>query len=135
MGESDVPDGWVGVIRWNASGEIGFQQKKVAPPSAASKARKIQTWEGLIGGWASATVLGAALHFITPFGPWEAALVALAINMLGFCGGLVMSASKRSRGIRDWAHLIEGHGSMLDWLDSVVLPAPVFFHLTRIGWT
>jgi phosphatidate cytidylyltransferase len=31
--------------------------------------------------------------------------------------------------------MIEGHGGMLDRLDSVVFAAPVFFYLTRYGWT
>ena len=40
---------------------------------------------------------------------------------MGFFGGLVMSAIKRDRGVKDWGHMIEGHGGMLDRLDSVVL--------------
>jgi len=43
----------------------------------------------------------------------------------------VMSAIKRSRGIKDWSQLIEGHGGMLDRMDSLCFSAPVFFHLTR----
>ncbi len=30
--------------------------------------------------------------------------------------------------------MIEGHGGMLDRLDSVVFSAPVFFHLIRFWW-
>jgi len=62
---------------------------------------------------------------------WQAALMAFLIASLGFLGGLVMSAIKRDRGIKDWSHLIEGHGGMLDRLDSLCFSAPVFFHLTR----
>jgi phosphatidate cytidylyltransferase len=104
-------------------------RRKVAPTISPSK-----TWEGLIGGVASATALGAALYWITPFGPLEAALMALAANTMGVLGGFAMSAIKRSRGIKDWGNLIEGHGGMLDRLDSMVFAAPVFFHLTRAGW-
>jgi phosphatidate cytidylyltransferase len=103
---------------------------RVAPALSPSK-----TWEGLIGGVASATALGAALFWITPFDPWQAALMALAINGMGFCGGLAMSAIKRDRGVKDWGQMIDGHGGMLDRLDSVAFAAPVFFHLTRFGWT
>lgn len=102
---------------------------KVAPSLSPSK-----TWEGLIGGVASATALGAALHGITPFTPKEAALVALVICLMGFFGGLVMSAIKRDRGVKDWGHMIEGHGGILDRLDSVVFAAPIFFHIVRYGW-
>ena len=102
---------------------------KVAPALSPSK-----TWEGLIGGVASATVLGAALWKITPFTPVEAALVAFVICLMGFFGGLVMSAIKRDRGVKDWGHMIEGHGGILDRLDSVVFAAPIFFHVVRYGW-
>jgi len=46
-------------------------------------------------------------------------------------GGAVMSAVKRDFGVKDFGHLIPGHGGMLDRLDSVSFAAPVFFHLTR----
>ncbi|MGH6926323.1 MAG: phosphatidate cytidylyltransferase, partial [Propylenella sp.] len=69
--------------------------------------------------------------WITPFAIWQALLLALAANLMGFLGGLVMSAIKRDRGVKDWGHMIEGHGGVLDRLDSVVFAAPVFFHLTR----
>ncbi len=46
-----------------------------------------------------------------------------------------MSAIKRDRGVKDWGHLIEGHGGMLDRLDSVAFSAPILFHLTRYYFT
>jgi phosphatidate cytidylyltransferase len=107
-----------------------FGRHKVAPELSPSK-----TWEGLVGGVASATALGAALHWITPFTPLQAAALAFVLCGMGFLGGLVMSAIKRDRGVKDWGHLIEGHGGMLDRLDSVVFAAPVFFHLVRYWWT
>jgi phosphatidate cytidylyltransferase len=99
---------------------------KVAPLLSPSK-----TWEGFIGGVASATALGAALYWITPFTVGEAAAIALAINLMGFFGGLVMSGIKRDLGVKDWGHLIAGHGGVLDRLDSVLFAAPVFFHIVR----
>jgi phosphatidate cytidylyltransferase len=106
-----------------------FGKHKIAPEVSPSK-----TVEGLVGGIVSATLLGAALWWITPFNVWQAALMSLAICVMGFFGGLVMSAIKRDRGVKDWGHMIEGHGGMLDRLDSVVFAAPIFFHLTRYWW-
>ena len=103
-----------------------FGRRKIAPAISPSK-----TVEGLAGGVLSATILGAALWWITPFNPWQAALMALAINVMGFFGGLVMSAIKRDRGVKDWGQLIEGHGGMMDRIDSLCFAAPIFFHLTR----
>jgi phosphatidate cytidylyltransferase len=107
-----------------------FGKHKVAPELSPSK-----TWEGLIGGVASATALGAALHWATPFTVWQAALIALIICLMGFFGGLVMSAIKRDRGVKDWGTMIEGHGGMLDRLDSVIFAAPIYFHVLRYWWT
>jgi phosphatidate cytidylyltransferase len=99
---------------------------KVAPSLSPSK-----TWEGLIGGLVSATALGAGLWWLTPFSPAQAAAMALVTCLMGFFGGLVFSAIKRDRGVKDWGRMIEGHGGMLDRLDSVIFAAPIFFHLTR----
>jgi phosphatidate cytidylyltransferase len=99
---------------------------RLAPALSPSK-----TVEGLAGGTLSATLLGALLWRITPFTIGQASLMAFLIAILGFLGGLVMSAIKRDRGIKDWSHLIEGHGGILDRIDSLCFSAPVFFHLTR----
>ncbi|WP_038820817.1 phosphatidate cytidylyltransferase, partial [Pseudomonas syringae] len=90
---------------------------------------------GFLGGIALASLIGGALWWITPFNAWQGVLIALLINLLGFAGGIVMSAIKRDRGVKDWGHMIEGHGGMLDRLDSVCFAAPIFFHLVRYWWT
>ncbi|WFU08090.1 phosphatidate cytidylyltransferase [Rhizobium sp. CB3090] len=107
-----------------------FGRHKIAPKLSPSK-----TVEGLVGGVASATLVGAALWWITPFTPLQAGLLAFVITLMGFFGGLVMSAIKRDRGVKDWGHLIEGHGGLIDRLDSVVFSAPIFFHLVRYWWS
>lgn len=103
---------------------------KIAPSLSPSK-----TWEGFIGGTMTASLAGACLWWLTPFTPLQAFLMALVITLLGFFGGLVMSAIKRDKGVKDWGHLIAGHGGFIDRLDSVVFSAPVFFHLTRYFWS
>ncbi|KHL69283.1 phosphatidate cytidylyltransferase [Pseudomonas flexibilis] len=105
-------------------------KRKIAPLLSPSK-----TVEGFIGGVALATLVGALLWWITPFSFGQALGLALVVNLLGFFGGLVMSAIKRDRGVKDWGHMIEGHGGMLDRLDSVCFAAPIFFHLVRYYWT
>jgi len=90
-----------------------------------------KTWEGFAGGVLSATALGTALWWATPFTPKQSALLSLTICLLGFAGGLVMSAIKRDIGIKDFGMVIEGHGGILDRIDSLCFAAPIFFHLVR----
>ena len=103
-----------------------FGRHSLAPTISPSK-----TVEGLVGGLASATVLGACLWWLTPFSIPQAAAFALMIALTGFLGGLVLSAVKRDRGLKDWSQLVSGHGGVLDRLDSVCFSAPLFFHLVR----
>ena len=103
-----------------------FGKRKAAPRVSPAK-----TWEGLLGGGISATLIGAGLWWITPFQPGQAAALAGAIVIAGFAGGLVLSAVKRSLGAKDWGTMIEGHGGVLDRMDSVSFAAPVFYHLTN----
>jgi phosphatidate cytidylyltransferase len=101
----------------------------------APKVSPNKTWEGFIGGIATATLVGAGIWWATPFSPLIAGAMALAIALLGFAGGLIMSAIKRDRGVKDFGAIIEGHGGVLDRIDSLCFSAPVFFHLTRFFYT
>ena len=105
-------------------------RRKIAPRLSPSK-----TVEGFLGGCLSATAIGMALKFMTPFTLWEAGLMGLCVTMMGFLGGLVMSAIKRDRGVKDWGHSIAGHGGFIDRLDSVLFAAPIYFHLLRYYWS
>ncbi len=90
-----------------------------------------KTWEGLLGGSASVTLIGGVLWWATPFQWWMAAGMSLVISLMGFLGSLTLSAIKRDRGVRDYGTLVEGHGGLLDRIDSLCFAAPVFFHFTR----
>lgn len=93
-----------------------------------------RTWEGLLGGTASVMLIGAILWWATPFTGvhwWMAAAMSAVISLMGFAGSITMSAIKRDRGVKDYGTLVEGHGGVLDRIDSLCFAAPVFFHLTR----
>ena len=104
-------------------------RRRIAPSLSPNK-----TVEGTAFGIASATLIGAGLWWLTPFSPWQAGTAALVLSLAGFAGGLVMSAIKRDRGVKDWGWMIAGHGGVLDRLDSVVFAAPLFFQILRFGW-
>lgn len=107
-----------------------FGRRPIAPSVSPNK-----TWEGFVGGVLAATGIGTAIWWATPFTPVEAAAMSLAITLAGFAGGLVMSAIKRDRRVKDYGTLIQGHGGILDRIDSLCFAAPVFFHLTRYFFT
>lgn len=98
----------------------------IAPSVSPSR-----TWEGLIGGTLSAMLIGAALWWATPFSPLQTAMLAVVISLMGFAGNITMSAVKRDRGVRDYGTLIEGHGGILDRIDSLCFASPVFYHLVQ----
>jgi phosphatidate cytidylyltransferase len=105
-------------------------QRLIAPAINASK-----TWEGLLGGVLSTTLLGTILWWVTPFNPWQAACISLVIATMGFAGTMTLSAIKRDRGVKDYGTLVQGHAGVLDRIDSLCFAAPVFFHLTRRFFT
>jgi phosphatidate cytidylyltransferase len=107
-----------------------FGRTKLAPVVSPSK-----TVEGLIGGGLTTTLIGGALAWMTPFTRPQALLISFIIVMMGVLGGLTLSAMKRSLGAKDWGVMIEGHGGMLDRMDSVSFAAPVFFHIVRYFFT
>jgi phosphatidate cytidylyltransferase len=107
-----------------------FGRTKIAPVVSPSK-----TVEGFVGGGLAATAIGSAMWWITPFTWVESAAISAVIVLMGFLGGLTLSAVKRSLGAKDWGVMIEGHGGMLDRTDSICFAAPVFFHVVRFFFT
>ena len=101
-------------------------RRRIAPRVSPNK-----TWAGFVGGVLSATAVGTALWWATPFSPAAAAGMSLVICLAGFAGGLTMAAVKRDRGVKDYGALLPGHGGVLDRIDSLCFAAPIFFHLTR----
>lgn len=102
----------------------------IAPAISASR-----TWEGFLGGVGCATLFGTLMWLATPFDPLQAAAMSMLITTMGFAGSMTMSAIKRDRGVKDYGTLIEGHGGVLDRIDSTCFAAPVFFHVTRYLFT
>lgn len=107
-----------------------FGKHAIVPTISPNK-----TVEGFWGGVLSATAIGTALWWATPFTWWQAGLFSFLITLMGFFGGLVMSAIKRDRGVKDYGSMIEGHGGVMDRIDSLCFAAPVFFHLVRYCYT
>ena len=90
-----------------------------------------KTWEGLIGGILTTTVIAMLIApYLTPFTTLYALAAGLIISVFGFIGDVCISAVKRDIGVKDFGSLIPGHGGILDRIDSLTFTAPLFFHFT-----
>jgi len=113
-----------------------FGKHKMAPKLSPKK-----TVEGAIGGVIGAAVLGAlyGLYFKARMGdlvePVVVSAAACAIAaVISQIGDLAASAIKRNHGVKDYGHLIPGHGGILDRFDSMIFTAPaIYFAILFLG--
>lgn len=110
-----------------------FGKHRLAPVLSPKK-----SVEGAVGGVAGAALLG--FLYACLFGdsmtevvnPQLACAAACAIAaVISQIGDLAASAIKRNHNIKDYGHLIPGHGGILDRFDSMLFTAPaIYFALT-----
>lgn len=106
------------------SGKL-FGRKKIVPLVSPNK-----TEAGFIGGLLLTTLVSTfGTRSLLGLEHAQAALLGVSVSIAGMLGDLFFSALKRYFGVKDFSHLIPGHGGLLDRLDSLILTAPVFFHL------
>ncbi len=94
--------------------------------------------EGAVGGAVGALLLGLLFAFLfkndltelrNPYVACASACFIAAI--ISQVGDLAASAIKRNHDVKDYGHLIPGHGGILDRFDSVLFTAPaIYFALT-----
>ena len=91
--------------------------------------------EGYIGGFAAGLLF--ALIYALVVSDWEPArrLPLVLSGLLGAVatemGDLAFSFVKRQYGVKDFGHILPGHGGMLDRFDSMLFCAPVVLFLVR----
>jgi len=91
-----------------------------------------KTIEGSVGAICVSLLLPFALWFSFPhFEPAHLLITGLIVGVGGQLGDLVISYIKRDIGIKDMGAVIQGHGGILDRVDSMIFVAPIFFHAVR----
>jgi phosphatidate cytidylyltransferase len=91
-----------------------------------------KTWEGALGALMFSMVLPWLMRFSFPnFSAVELVLTGLIVGIAGQLGDLSISVIKRDLGIKDMGAVLEGHGGILDRVDSLIYVAPLFFHMVR----
>ena len=91
-----------------------------------------KTWEGSLGALAVSLALPWLMRFSFPhFSALELVLTGLIVGIAGQLGDLSISVIKRDLRIKDMGAVLEGHGGILDRVDSLIYVAPLFFHMVR----
>lgn len=99
-------------------------KRKIIPAISPNK-----TWAGFLGGVITTGFCAYLLRFLTPLSGGEALIMGWSLGLAGFVGDILISAIKRDLDLKDTDDLIPGHGGIMDRMDSLVLTAPVFYHL------
>ncbi|MFZ0529801.1 MAG: phosphatidate cytidylyltransferase [Propionicimonas sp.] len=94
-----------------------------------------KTWEGLVGSFLLAGVLGVAMATLAMQLPWWfGVLMAVVVVIFGTAGDLIESMIKRDIGIKDMSSFLPGHGGVMDRLDSTLVAVPAAWLLfTMVG--
>ena len=113
-----------------------FGKHKMTPILSPHK-----SWEGAIGGVVldMVAMMLFLLLFVKCFAKkaffmpaWLYAVLVIVTAVLSIYGDLMASRIKRNYGVKDYSHLIPGHGGIMDRFDSVLLAAPTVFIVTDI---
>lgn len=104
---------------------------KLSPNTSPNK-----TFSGAVGGLTATTLVtvagGLAVFADGPLAdPVKLAAFGLLLGLSALLGDLTLSSVKRDIGVKDMAALIPGHGGLLDRFDSLLLAAPVAFHVVN----
>ena len=104
----------------------------------APKVSPAKSIEGSVGGILGAALIGVIYALIVGdklsgiANPMVAfAIIGAASSVISQIGDLAASAIKRNHDIKDYGHLIPGHGGILDRFDSVIFTAPIVFFLAN----
>lgn len=116
---------------------LRFGKHKLAPKISPKK-----TIEGAVGGLVTSTVLMLVLAWVYSLVLGQLgspmimrygliACVTPVCSVIGMLGDLSASAIKRNFGVKDFGHIMPGHGGILDRFDSVLFTLPTVYILAR----
>ena len=104
---------------------------KLAPEISPKK-----TIEGSIGGIVGETVILTAYACVAAnimgnitVNIWSAVIVGIVSGVISQFGDLCASIIKRENGVKDFGHIMPGHGGVMDRFDSFLFVAPVVYYI------
>lgn len=111
-----------------------FTGMKLGKHKLIPKVSPNKTVEGAIGGWVGAVVCTVIYYFIMSAFEVSIGLEWYDFIVIGLIGGVLAqigdlgaSAIKRYVGVKDFGHLIPGHGGVLDRIDSYMILFPLVY--------
>lgn len=109
-----------------------FGRHKLAPSLSPKK-----SIEGSVGGIIGSALIGVIFGLIMSnfTGKSENLIIIFAVigglgSVISQIGDLAASGIKRNYDIKDYGHLIPGHGGILDRYDSIIITAPIVYFLS-----
>lgn len=114
---------------------VSLGKHKLAPVVSPKK-----SIEGSVGGILGAAIVGLIYGIIlnkTGIFPqseviWGFALIGGFGSIISQIGDLAASAIKRDHEIKDYSHLIPGHGGIMDRMDSICVTCPIIYYLALL---
>lgn len=111
-----------------------FGKHKLAPEISPKK-----TVEGSVGGILGVIIILAAYAYIAgnimnvSVNIKSVIVVGLVSGILSQCGDLCASIIKREHNIKDFGHIMPGHGGVMDRFDSLLFVAPAVYYLLTVS--
>ena len=109
-----------------------FGKHKLAPDLSPKK-----SVEGSIGGILGSAMIGVIFGLVMSnfTGKSENLIIIFAVigglgSVISQIGDLAASGIKRNYDIKDYGHIIPGHGGILDRYDSIIITAPIVYFLS-----
>lgn len=90
--------------------------------------------EGAIGGTVLCTIFALLFfrYFQLPL-DWRHGLLIVLATVAAQAGDLTASFLKRQLEIKDYGHLIPGHGGIMDRIDSMIFVVPIVYIMIQLG--
>ena len=116
------------VVTWVGDTAAYFVGRSIGKHTLAPRLSPKKTWEGTVASFLGSLIVAFIFQrFSSAPLPHLLGMAAAGI-VAGQAGDLLVSAFKRSAGVKDSGALLPGHGGVLDRIDALILAIPVVWY-------